>query len=288
MHALADLGDGGPVVALVLRVERQHDQGEMPVLGQELAPDDVVGLHPIDQGVVGLPFRERVREQRRRHRMAGLRGLPGREQRDDAGRAVDELEVRDEVSEVVQRVAGEEVVRRLHHENVELVGREAPRHVLVLPELRRVRPKQLRQRIVHLEPRHPEARRHGQDQQDHRGQHGPVQAQQADALRPEGDVDLAAAVRRGQAGGRKGVQGVAPAESLAVTRSNDAAAFWRRTEARRRRDRSTPVLCGIRAPASSPSTGSRATFRGGCRGSAGGGRCCRAARASARTACGAG
>jgi len=77
VHHLADFTDhlAEAVVAHHLRVERQHDQRQRAVIRQQLAANDLVGLHRLDELVVVRALRQIVREQRRRQ-LAGFGRLP--------------------------------------------------------------------------------------------------------------------------------------------------------------------------------------------------------------------
>ena len=92
-----------------------------------------------------------VSGKHRRRQPAFLRRLAGREQRNEAAHAVDQLQIGDEVAELLDRLPRHQVLAFDHDQHVELAGREALGHLLVLPELRRVGAEQLAQRIVDLE-----------------------------------------------------------------------------------------------------------------------------------------
>jgi hypothetical protein len=73
-------------------IEREDDQGKLAIVRQKLAADDLIAHHATDQGIVSGAFRQLIRKQRRRNR-AVFRRLARRENRDDASRAVDQLQV---------------------------------------------------------------------------------------------------------------------------------------------------------------------------------------------------
>ncbi len=82
---------------------------------------------------------------------AALGRLARREQRNDAARAVDQLQVGDEVAQLLDRLARQQRLAFDHDQHVELARREAPRHLFVLPELGGVGAEQLAQRVVDLD-----------------------------------------------------------------------------------------------------------------------------------------
>ena len=106
------------------RIERQHDQRQRAVLGQQLAADDLVGFHGLDELVVVGALRQ-FRGKQRRRQLARRRRLARREQRDQAARAVDQLQVGDEVAELLQVVARQQRLALDHDQHVEFGRREA-------------------------------------------------------------------------------------------------------------------------------------------------------------------
>ena len=141
-------------------------------------------------------LRKLVGEHRRRQSAAFGR-LARREQRDEPARAVDQLQVGDEVANLLERLALEQRLAFDHDQHVVFGRREAARHLLELPELRRVRAEQLAQRIVDLQPADAERRRDAQDRQNDRGEDRRAQRNEADALDAERDVDSLAPARLG-------------------------------------------------------------------------------------------
>jgi len=81
-----------------------------------------------------------------------------REDRDDAARPIDQLEIGRKVAQLVERAARQQIIAFEHDEHVELGGWEALRHFLILMKLWRVRPKQLAQRVVDFDPLDTEGR----------------------------------------------------------------------------------------------------------------------------------
>ncbi len=197
VHGLADFGDRLRRVGACrdVGIERQDHQGEVAIVRQELAPDDVVAADPVDQLIVGRPFRQRLGEQGRRDGMAGLGRLAGREERYDALGAVDELQVGDEAAQMLERIAFKQRLARDHDQNVEFVRREAPRHILELMVFGRVGPEQLAQRIIDLEPRYAEGRADRECQEDEGRHERRPDGDEADALQAERNVDLASGRR---------------------------------------------------------------------------------------------
>ena len=174
-----------------LGIQRQHDQRQRAVLGQQLAADDLVGLHGLDELVVGRAFRQFGREQRRRQ-LAALRRLPRREQRDQPAHALDQLQVGDHVAQLFEVLARQQRLALDHDQHVELGRREAFRHRLVLLVVLGIRTEQLRQRIVDLDAINAE---YGSNQQ--RGQHDHrhdrrLDREQPDSLQAEGDAGACA------------------------------------------------------------------------------------------------
>ena len=104
-HDLADFADhlGQLVVADDRGLQRQHDQRQRAVFRQQLAADDLVGFDGLDEFVVVGALRQFGGEQRRRQ-LARRRRLARREQRDQAARAFDELQVGDEVADLFEIV----------------------------------------------------------------------------------------------------------------------------------------------------------------------------------------
>jgi hypothetical protein len=91
-----------------------------------------------------------LRKQRRRQLVA-LRRLAGREQRDDAPRALDQLKVRDQIAQLFDRIAFKQTFALDHDKDVKLIRREAPAHLFERLELGRVGSKDLAERIVDLD-----------------------------------------------------------------------------------------------------------------------------------------
>ena len=188
-HDLADFVDRlfQAIVADDRRLQRKHDQRQRAVFGQELAADDLVGFDGFDEVVVVGALRQVGREQRR-GQFARRRRLTRREQRDQAARAVDELQVRDQVPDLFQVVPAQQRLALDHDQHVEFGGGEALGHLFVLPVFLGVGPEQLAERIVDLDALDAE---HGTDhhrEQDDAGQDGRAHGDQAHALQAECDA----------------------------------------------------------------------------------------------------
>ena len=167
LHQLADVADG--LAELVardhVRLERQHDQRQRAVFGQQLAADDLVAFDGLDELVVVGALGQFGREQRRRQ-LARRRRLPRREQRDQAAGAVDELQVGDEIAQLLEIVARQQRLALDHDQDVEFGRREALRLRLVLLVFLGVGAEQLAERIVDLDAVDAEDRADDQDDQD--------------------------------------------------------------------------------------------------------------------------
>ena len=89
--------------------------------------------------------------------------------RDDAARAVDQLQVDRHVAQLFQRRALEQLVALDDHQHVEFVRREAVRDFDVIAVFRRVGAEQLAERIVDLQARETDGRADAQhDENEHR------------------------------------------------------------------------------------------------------------------------
>ena len=188
-HRLADIADGlGEIVAGDhVRFERQHDQRQRAVLGQQLAADDLVGFDGLDELVVVGALRQVLGEQRRRQ-LAGRRRLARREQRNQAARAVDQLQVGDEIAQLFEVFALEQRLALDHHQHVEFDGRKALGLGLVLPVFLGIGPEQLAQRIVDLDAVDTEQRGDEQADENDAGQDRRLNGDQPQPLQPEGDA----------------------------------------------------------------------------------------------------
>ena len=130
--------------------ERQHDQRQRAVFGQQLAADDLVGFDGLDELVVVGALRQFGREQRRRQ-LARRRRLPRREQRNQAARAVDQLQVGDEIAQLFEIVARQQRLAFDHDQHVEFGRREALGFRFVLLVVLGIGAEQLAERIVDLD-----------------------------------------------------------------------------------------------------------------------------------------
>ena len=162
--------DLGGLVAHRLAIERDDDQRQVTVVGQELAFDDVILFQRLYDRVVGrLVLRQIVGHDRRR--VARRIGLAARrEHRDEPTHAVGQLQVDDRVSERFELRLLEKILPFHDDQHVVLARRETAIDLLVLVEFLRVGSKELRQAVVDLEPKEAEhgERRHRQD--DERGE----------------------------------------------------------------------------------------------------------------------
>ena len=157
------------LLATIVRFERQHDQRQRAVFGQQLAADDLVGFHGLDEFVVGRPLRQFGRKQRRRQ-LAGLRGLARRKQRNQTAHAVDQLQVGDHVADLLEVVARQQRLAFDHDQHVEFGRREALGHGLVLLVVLGIGAEQLAERVVDLDAIDAEKRRDEQRHQHDAGQ----------------------------------------------------------------------------------------------------------------------
>ena len=170
-----------------LRVERQHDQRQRAVFRQQLAADDLVGLHSLDElGVVGA-LGQLSGEQRRRQ-LARRRRLPRREQRDQPAGAVDQLQIGDEVAQLLQIPRASRFLPSTTTRTSNSLRREFLGHLFVLMEFLGVGAEQLAQRIVDLDAIDAEHRADHQDREDDAGQHRRLHRDQAKPLQPERDA----------------------------------------------------------------------------------------------------
>ena len=139
--------------------------------------------------------RQRLREHRRRQ-LALLRRLAGREQRNQAAHAVDQLQIGDEVAELLDRLPRHQILALDHHQHVEFAGGEALGHLFVLPKFLGVGAKQLAQRVVDLDALDAEGRDDAKQRQDDGRNNRRAQRDQADPLQPIGQVVQLARRRR--------------------------------------------------------------------------------------------
>ena len=125
-HDFADFADGffQPVVADNRRLQREHDQRQRAVFRQQLAADDLVGFDGLDELVIVGALRQ-VGGKQRRGQLARRRRLTRREQRDQAARAFDELQVRDQVPDLFQVVPPQQRLALDHDQHVEFGRRKA-------------------------------------------------------------------------------------------------------------------------------------------------------------------
>ncbi len=153
LQLLADAADDllGALLLHRLAVERDDGQRQLAVGRQELALDDVVVAHLLDDGVVLGPVGQVVGHDRRRV-AAGVRLAAGRQHGDEAVHPVGQLQVDDGAPECLQLRLLQEVLALHHHQHVVLAGGKAPVDLLVAAELLGVGAEQLRERVVDPEP----------------------------------------------------------------------------------------------------------------------------------------
>jgi hypothetical protein len=124
----------------------------VPVLGEELAPQDLVLPDLSDQLVVILPLGQLGRKKGR-WEVPTLGRTASREQRDDAPHAVHELQVGDEFARFAERVSREQRRPIQHDQNIVLGRRKLAREGLELLVIGRVGLEQLAEGIVDLQAR---------------------------------------------------------------------------------------------------------------------------------------
>ena len=188
-HQLADIADrlGQLVAGDHLGFERQHDQRQRAVVGQQLAADDLVGFDRFDEFVVVGALRQFRGEQRRRQLARGRR-LARREQRNNSARALDQLQVGHEVAQLLEIGARKQHLAFDHHQHVEFGRREALGFRFVLLVVLGIGAKQLAQRIVDLDAVDTEQRADDQHDENDAGQDRRLHRDQADPLQPERDA----------------------------------------------------------------------------------------------------
>src|SRR5437762_6568169 len=127
--------------------ERQNDQRQRAVFGQQLAADDLVGFDGLDEFLV-LRAGRQVRREQRRWQLAGRRRLTGREQRNQAAGALHQLQVRDEFTHSFEIFARKQRLAFDHDQHVEFSRGEALGFGFVLTVFLGIGPEQLAKRIV--------------------------------------------------------------------------------------------------------------------------------------------
>jgi hypothetical protein len=204
-QVLADQGanlfyDGAEPFALDhLGFQRQDYQRQLTVFRKEFAANDVVGPHPIDQLGIGLTLGELLGEYRTRQTPL-LGRAARREERDDAARTLDQLQVGDKVAQLRQRTPFEQRLSLDHDQDVELGRREAPRQSLILAKLRRLGAEQLAERVIHLDAHEPEDCRDRQQEESDCRHKRSTHRKQADALHAEREIGRLAKRRNRLAG----------------------------------------------------------------------------------------
>lgn len=128
----------------------------------------------------------------------GTRGIISR---DDAAGAVHQLNVGDEIAQLFEIGARQQVLAFDDDQHVVLARREAPRHLLELLELRRVGAEQLAQRIIDLEAMGAGRRQPHQDQQDEPDGARKRERDQPDAFHTERKLFMPGPRRDGRSAG---------------------------------------------------------------------------------------
>jgi len=149
-------------------IERDHDQRQLAVFGEELALDDVVRLQGGDHRVEGGALLGQL-VGHHGGRVARRIGLGARRQHgDEAADAVGQLQLDDGVLQRLHAFAGEQGLAGDGDEDVELARRKAPVDLLVLPEFRRIGAEELRQAVVDAQVRHAPDGQSGEQQDQER------------------------------------------------------------------------------------------------------------------------
>jgi hypothetical protein len=186
LQLLADAADDrlGSLFRYRLAVERDDGQRQLAVRGEELALDDVVVAHLLNDCIVLGPVRQVVGHDRR-WVAAGVRLATGRQHGNEAVYPVGQLQVDDGAPERLQLRLLEEIFAFDHHQHVVFAGGEAPIDLLVAPELLGVGAEELRERVVHPEPGEPPQRQSGHDHDQRKGDGRRREPDQAEPLQPE-------------------------------------------------------------------------------------------------------
>ena len=132
-------------------------------------------------------MRQLVREQRC-GQLARRRRLPRREQRNQAARAVDQLQVGDQIPQLLEIAARKQRFAFDHDQHIEFRCRKTLGLRFVLLVVLGIGAEQLAQRIVDLDALDAEDRTDDQGDENHAGQHRRPDRDQADALQPESDA----------------------------------------------------------------------------------------------------
>ena len=168
-----------------LAVERDDDHGELAVVGEELALDDVVGLQGADHRIEGRAVRRQLVRHQWRRISRWIRLAACRQHRHEAGNAVDELQLRRQIGEGFEPLALQEVLAFDDHEHVVLARRKAAVDRLVAMELLGVGAKQLRQRVIDLQLGNAHGAQHGGDDDEDRDNVGRAQRDEPQLLQAE-------------------------------------------------------------------------------------------------------
>ena len=190
------------------RIKRQHGQRQLPVQRQELAADDLVRQHAIDQFLIVGALRQFPGEQRLGNPSAFGRLARG-EQRNNAARAVDQLKVGDQLAQLGQRLAIQQRLAFDDNEDVELARRKAAGDRFVLREFRRIGPKQLAERIV--DPDAADAKRRGDAQPGQNQRDDPRKPQRDEANPLDAEREMVRLSPRRQGWTAEGHDGASPA-----------------------------------------------------------------------------
>ena len=173
-----------PFSAHRLAVEREDGQRQLAVGREELALDDVVGAHRLDDGVVLGPVGQVVGHDRRR--IARRVRLAARRQHgDEAVDAVGQLQVDDGAAEGLELRLLQEVLALHHHQHVVLAGGKAAVDLLVAAELLGVGAEQLGERIVDAQQEQAPDRERGDQHDERKGDGRRPQSDETELLQPE-------------------------------------------------------------------------------------------------------
>src|SRR6185436_5565127 len=196
-HRLTDRPDRRPqfVGRRRRRLECEHHQRKLAVVRQHLALDDLVRRHTLDQCLIVGTFRQRIWKEGRRDRSLFGR-LACREYGDQPARAVDQLKLDRELAQLFQRRALQQAIALDDDQHVKFVGGKTPRDFFVGPKLVGVRPEQLAEGVVDLDPYKADGRNHAQDDEDDHTQSAVRQREKADALNAQCQIPRLDRARR--------------------------------------------------------------------------------------------
>ncbi len=123
-----------------------------------------------------------------RRQLAWRRGLPCREQRNQAARALDELQIGNQIAHLFEIVARQQRLAFDHDQHVEFRRREALGFRFILPVFLGIGPEQLTEGIVDLDALDTEDRTDNQRNENDAGQDRRLNGDQPQSLQTEGDA----------------------------------------------------------------------------------------------------